>query len=82
MFGESPGKLLFLIVVIAVVWYGSKYVSRVEAVRRHAREEKARRQQQRMAPRAVEDLVKCPRCGAFVAAGGAAKCGKQECPWG
>ena len=83
MLGLSLGKLLLLAVLIALVWYGFKYASRVEAIRRSVREEVARRQTgARPGVRSVEDLVKCPQCGAFVAATGATNCGKPGCPWG
>jgi len=81
----SLGKLLVLVAIILAVWYGFKYAARVDAIRKNLREQVARRQQS-SAPgrssRAVEDLVKCPKCGAFVAAEGATNCGKPGCPWG
>ncbi len=87
MLGMSLGKLLVLAALIAIVWYGFKYAARVEAVRQHLRAEMRRRGAasdgaRRVPPRPVEDLVKCQRCGAFVAAQGAANCGKPGCPWG
>ena len=85
MLGFSLGKFLFLAIIIILVWYGFKYVSRVAAVQQRAREEMARRRNQSdVAPprRPVEDLVKCERCGSFVSAEGAANCGKSGCPWG
>jgi hypothetical protein len=79
----SLGKLLVLVAIILVVWYGFKYAARVEALRNSLRDEMARRQASgaKGRPRAVEDLVKCPKCGAFVAAQGASNCGKPGCPW-
>ena len=86
MLGLSLGKLLVLGTIIAIVWYGFKYAARVEAIRRSVHDELARRQAaaNRARPPAgrVEDLVKCPQCGAFVAAEGATNCGKPGCPWG
>jgi uncharacterized protein len=84
MLGLSLGKLLVLVVLINVVWYGFKYAARIEAIRRDVRSEVARRQAARRggSARPVEDLVKCPQCGAFVAAEGAKNCGKPNCPWG
>lgn len=85
MFALSLGKLLFMAIVIAVVWYGFKYAGRVEAIKRSLREEVARRQAAsgaRPPAHKVEDLVKCAQCGAFVSATGAANCGKPHCPWG
>lgn len=95
MLGLSFGKLLLLAVIIAVVWYGLKYLSRAEAVRRAQRQGDQRQADPRQgnqrrrgmgttgAPlRAVEDLIKCARCGAYVAARGASACGRPDCPWG
>lgn len=96
MIDMSIGKLLVLALIILVVWYGFKYASRVEAVRRNRDADVQRRRGNRSggnvggnfaasgrAPaKPVEDLVKCQRCGAFVAATGAANCGKPGCPWG
>ena len=82
MLGLSLGKLLLLALIIAVVWFGFKYVHRVEAIRRHMREEIGRRRG--TTPRtaaSVEDLVKCSTCGAYVAAEGATPCGRSDCPW-
>ena len=95
MFGFSFTKLLILAILILIVWYGFKYAARVEAVKQAIRAEAQRRRQGgggttggdrrgdvRPAARPVEDLVKCQRCGSFVAAVGAANCGKPGCPWG
>ncbi|HEV8016553.1 MAG TPA: hypothetical protein VGP48_13525 [Stellaceae bacterium] len=85
----SLGKFLVLAILILIVWYGFKYAARVEAVRQAVRAEVQRRRASggassgvRPTARPVEDLVKCPQCGAYVAAQGAANCGKRECRWG
>ena len=82
----SFGKLLVLGLLIAIVWYGFKYAARVEAMRARPARQQPRAGGSGGVPRApakpVEDLVKCPRCGAYVAAHGAANCGKPDCPWG
>ena len=92
MFGLSLTKLLTLAILILIVWYGFKYAARVEAVKQALRAEAVRRRQggggggmrgdMRPTARPVEDLVKCQRCGSYVAAVGAANCGKPGCPWG
>lgn len=85
MLGLSLGKLLLLALIIAIVWYGFKYMQRVEDVRRALRQEMERRRKSgRSGPRSIEaeDLVKCARCGAYVAAEGATNCGRPDCPWG
>lgn len=30
---------------------------------------------------AAEDLIPCPKCGAYVAASGASSCGRSDCPY-
>jgi uncharacterized protein len=93
MLGLSFNKLLLLAILILIVWYGFKYAARIEAVKQSLRAEALRRRQagggvgamradMRSAARPVEDLVKCARCGSFVAAVGTANCGKPHCPWG
>jgi uncharacterized protein len=83
MLGLSFGKLLVLILLVLVVWYGFKYVQRVEDVRRMLRRELERRQgkPQPNQPIPAEDLVKCARCGAYVATGSRSSCGRADCPW-
>jgi uncharacterized protein len=85
MLGLSLGKLILLAIIIAVVWYGFKYMERVETLRRTQRREADRqRKSAPPGPRGIEaeDLVKCARCGAYVAAGSATHCGRPDCPWG
>ena len=85
MFGLSVTKLLLLAILILIVWYGFKYAARVEAVKHALRADAQRRRgggNMRAPKPPVEDLIKCQRCGAFVAAQGAANCGKPQCPWG
>ena len=83
MLGLSFGKVLLLAALIALVWYGFKYLSRVEAVRRSLREELQRRQASaKPTTLQAEDLVKCAVCDAYVAARSATSCGRPDCPWG
>ena len=86
MLGLSLGKLLLLGVIVLVVWHGFKFRGRIEAVRSALqREAEARRGRARQgAPRptlAAEDLVKCDRCNAYVAAHATSSCGRADCPW-
>ena len=75
MFGF--GKILVLAVIIAVVWYGFKFVGRLQAKRQEELKDARREGDFKDAG----DMVKCPQCAAFVVAGGAAKCSKSECPY-
>lgn len=81
MLGFSFGKLLVLAVIILIVWYGFKYVQRVEELQRMLRREMKRRRDGAPQPRTLpaEDLVKCERCGAYVAAGSSTSCGRADC---
>lgn len=86
MFEFSLAKLIVLIGIILVVWYGFKFVSRIQELReaeakRRARDERARG---RVPPGSaeVEDTVKCRVCGAYVPTRGASDCGQAGCPYG
>ena len=75
MFGF--GKILVLAVIITVVWYGFKFVGRLQANRQEELKDAGREGNSKDAG----DMVKCPQCAVFVVAGGAAKCSKSECPY-
>ena len=79
MFGFSLTKLLFTAAVIAAVWYGYKWIGRVQSMR--AAEEKLSGNRPRPGPAAVEDMIRCPACDSFVAAAAATSCGRQDCPY-
>ena len=78
----SLPKLIVLALIIAGVWYGFRWVQRVQD--RRAREDKVMRNKKsgpgKDTPKAVEDMVKCPACGTFVAALEGGSCGGRECP--
>jgi membrane protein implicated in regulation of membrane protease activity len=85
MFGlPSLQKLIVLALVVAVVWYGFRFLGRLQKARK---EEAKLRQQQGAQPAkkaarddgkgAVEDLVPCPSCGAYVRAGSTCSCGRK-----
>jgi uncharacterized protein len=94
MFGFSFQKLLFTVLAIAAVWYAFKWIgrlqedrqSRAKVNRRSARP--ADRGARTAAPRAgedegedVEEMVKCPVCGDYVAKTAAVNCGRDGCPY-
>lgn len=80
MFGFSLTKILLTVAIVALVWYGFKYLSRVERARRRAL--KGRKDEPGSAPAGAESLVQCPVCGTYVAAAGAEDCGREDCPYG
>ncbi len=91
MFGFSLQKLLVLVAVIALVWYGFKFIGRVQDQRRAdgglgaraPRRAKRRGAAPATEPRAqdVEDMVACPVCQAYVQARGATRCDRSDCPY-
>ncbi len=90
MFGFSLQKLMVLVAVIAAVWYGFKFIGRLQDAREvepklragGGRQPKARwrRAKQPAAPEA-EDMVECPVCQAYVPARGASRCERPGCPY-
>jgi hypothetical protein len=90
MLGISLGKLLLLALLVLAIWYGFKYVNRIEEVRqtlkRAARDAAARSQARTQARQGTpsikaEDMVKCRACGVYVTKSGASNCGRPDCPW-
>ena len=81
--GLSFGKLVVLAIVVAIVWTVFRYARRMDATARTLRRELERRRQVPSGrPAAAEDLVKCARCGAYVAGRAQASCGRPDCPFG
>jgi hypothetical protein len=82
MFGGLSRLLLLALVVIAVLYAIRQFNKLRQEVRREV--PRPRPATQRAAPRqqsqaAVQDLIACPACGAYVAAN-ARGCGKAGCP--
>lgn len=92
MFGlPSIQKLIVLAAVVAAVWYGFKFLGRLQQARKEeaklresqggkpARKadggEAARREGRESQ---VEDLVQCPSCGAYIQAGSTCECGRKS----
>lgn len=87
MFGLSFAKLLVLVGLILFVWYGFKFLARLQALHQAAerrRTEGARGTDARSSERGreIEELVKCRVCGSYVSAQGPAPCGRADCPAG
>lgn len=77
MFGFSLAKLLVLVIVVLAVWYGFKWLTRVNQLNRQREEERARLDARNNA----EDLARCAVCDGFVPAGTARHCGRESCPY-
>ena len=85
MFGFSLQKLLFTILVIAIVWYGFKMIARIQERRSEgdaaSRRAPSRRRRSGGAAAEAEEMVACALCGTFVPARNARSCGRDDCPW-
>ena len=90
MFGFSLTKILFTIVAVLVVWYGYRWVGRIQARRQAELEEHMRRETRQTSKRGrggsgttakAEDLIPCETCGSYVPARGARSCGRADCPY-
>jgi len=74
-------KLLTLILLIAVVWFGYQYVTRINARMQAKRKLET---QEGGLPRPVpnaEDMIRCPACNVYVSATKATSCGRPDCPY-
>lgn len=91
MFGIGFQKLLLLAAIIVAVWYGFKYLGRINRIekgeRRHG--ERSMGERLRKAAKAkgkgktteVEDTEKCPACGVYFTVESGHNCGKPNCPY-
>ena len=78
MFGFGFWKLIVLIAIVVAVWYGFKFVTRLDKQRKArlkaAREADSEQEQ-------VGQMVKCAVCDTYVAQGAASNCGREDCPY-
>ncbi len=87
MFGLSPTKILFTALVIAAVWYGFKWLGRVQEGQKKPRGGGGGHAPSNQASHSnasdveYEELVPCPKCGDYVIADKRTGCGKEGCPY-
>ena len=90
MFGlPSIQKLLVLAAIVVIVWYGFKFLGKLQKARaveakERRKEMKTKSARSREGAEAVvetEDMVPCPVCGAYVQARGASACERGDCPY-
>ena len=87
MFGFSLPKLLVLAAILTAVWYGFKFIGRLDQERRGSLKDRVKRAagagkpEPAEAPAAVEEMVQCRVCGVFMPTGDVAACGKPDCPY-
>ncbi len=79
MLGFSLTKFIVLAAIIALVWYGFKWVGRVN--RQRSGGELPPEDGGKAVTEDVEDMAKCEVCGTFVPTSGAGDCGRDSCPY-
>ena len=77
MFGFGLGKLLTLVIIIGVIWYAFKFVSRVDELRKR----KVSEERKKKPAESIGEMEKCRVCGTYVVAGKAENCGRKGCPY-
>lgn len=85
-------KILVLILVVVALWYGVRWMARVQRVLERQERQNERRMEELRGQRSAQgdsakapepvaaDMQRCPVCGTFVT--GTASCGKAACPYG
>ncbi len=82
MFGFGITKLLVLAAIIGAVWYGFKWMGRVEKVRRRkVKRDSGGGNGRSEGVEGPEEMIACGVCGVYVAAQGAQSCGRGDCPY-
>jgi hypothetical protein len=76
MFGFGLSKLLVLAIIVAAVWYGFKFISRLDRQRKQKLSEENKK-----ATDSIGEMEKCPVCSTYVVAAQAANCGRPGCPY-
>lgn len=76
------GKFLLTVAVIAIVWFGFKYLARVAEIK-HRDASPAAPKPRRDSPLGgnAETMVECRVCGTWQPARSAKPCGKANCPY-
>ncbi len=89
MFGFSLYKLLVLAAILGAVWYAFKFIGRLDQRRKRALKTRREGANGETAGGVAasggvaraEEMVECPVCKVYVAAGGAGNCGRGDCPY-
>lgn len=81
MFGLSLSKVLFTVFAVVMVWYGFRFVQRLQDRHRMRGRMPGIGSTGNGSPEAAETMTECKTCGSFIAASGARSCGRDACPY-
>ncbi len=77
----SLQKLVVLAAVLAAVWYGFKFIGRLDKARRVKAKAALLAAEKGEAVANAQDMERCAACGDFVAAQVSTSCGRDDCPY-
>ena len=75
------GKFLLTVAVVAIVWFGFKYLARVAELKHRPVVPPPRPRPEGFPGRTAELMVECRACGTWLPAGSAKSCGRADCPY-
>ena len=75
------GKFLLTVAVIAIIWFGFKYLARVAEVKRREAAPEPPRNSGRTKGVDAEVMVECHVCGTWQPDRSAKGCGRSDCPY-
>jgi predicted secreted protein len=78
-------KLLVLAAILCAVWYGARWIARVDAARKRweaAKQAAAPDESHRTRVVEATETERCRVCGVYMAAGATQGCGRPDCPTG
>ncbi|MCW8836747.1 MAG: hypothetical protein OQJ99_10350 [Rhodospirillales bacterium] len=85
MFGIlNPTKLLVTAAIVLAIWYGFKWIGRLQQDRKEAAKVGKRADSaasKKAAGPTTEDLIRCRVCGDYVPSERAVSCGRPDCPY-
>jgi hypothetical protein len=82
MLGFSLGKIIVLVLIVAAIWYGFKYIAgRNRAVGQGKNRGNLRQAGDDASRNTVHEMETCALCGTFVPVAVAKACGRDGCPY-
>jgi ribosomal protein L44E len=80
MFSITLPKLLLFVIVVGAVWWWHRR-NQVRAREKAELDRDPRPGAKHKPVKPIEDMAQCKVCGAYVAAKGASRCGRDNCPF-
>jgi len=75
------GKFLLTVAVVAIVWFGFKYLARVAELKHGAAVPRPKASPRQAPGIEAEAMVECRVCGTWQPGRTAKPCGRRDCPY-